>query len=439
LLREDGAKDDTQVMISETVSEQCAAIKCGQISEAELWNHYATRIAQLNPDIHALVDIAQTSSRHNWPPSSLPASPLEGIPIAIKANRDAAGLRTEHGSASLAGRTPTHDHPFVAKIRRAGASIIATSACSEFSLLPSCEPLTRHPVVNPIDSTRGTGGSSGGSAAAVAAGLVPLAHGNDAGGSLRIPAAACGVVSMATFSGTTEGAPLEAGEGFIATCVGDAIAAHQATHTLPTHLHAPPRHPRVGLVLTAPDGTRATPEMRTHLLAAARTLDDWSVDEADPLDEHPFVQHLFAALAPRSGDRIRTLLRTADADRIEPYTHDFLTNTRRVPQEHQRHALQHARDFSRHYNRHYRAFDVVISPLPLPPAPGVVNGERVMSELSSITGRLIAFTWPANIVRWPFVTVGSVQFASSPENFAAALAAARRYEAAGLRAEQSRV
>jgi len=420
-------------MIPTTVTELRGAIFRSQITETEVWDRHAARISDRNPLIHALVDISDsgptTGLQHTAHAQQADDRPLQGIPIVIKANRDTQGLRTEHGSEALAGRIPTSDHPFVAAIRRTGAAIMGTAACSEFSLLPSCEPLAQSAVVNPVDHTNGIGGSSGGSAAAVAAGLVPLAHGNDAGGSLRLPAAACGLASMVTFVGNTAAGRLAAGEGFIANQVEDLLAAHRAMHMLPHDLGPPPQHPRVALILTAPDGSRAAPSMVGQVMAAAQLLDDWWVEEPEPFGKHPFLAQRFAALAPQAGDRIRELVGADDSERLEPYTREFLAHSTHVPPSHRREALRQARDFARQYVGHYLSFDVLISPIPPSPAPGTVNGQGTMSDLSPITGGLTAFTWPANIVRLPFVTVGSVQFASPSGRFSSALLAARRYEA----------
>lgn len=423
-------------MIPTTVTELHAALCRAHLTETDIWDGYAARIAERNPLIHALVDISETQPttglQHAARAQQAAERPLQGIPIVIKANRDTEGLRTEHGSTALAGRTPTRDHPFVAAIRRTGAAIMGTAACSEFSLLPSCEPITQSPVVNPVDPTSGIGGSSGGSAAAVAAGLVPLAHGNDAAGSLRLPAAACGLVSMVTFAGNAAAGSLEAGEGFIANQIEDLLAAHRTMHMLPHAPGPPPQHPRVAMILTAPDGSRATPTMISHVTAAARVLDDWSVEEPQSLSEHPFLGHRFAALAPQAGDRIRELVGGTEFERLEPYTREFLANSTKVPPSDRREALRQARDFARHYARHYRSFDVLVSPIPRPATPGTLNGQGTMGDLSPINGWLTAFTWPANIVRLPFVTVGSVQFASPSGRFGTALTAARRYEASVL-------
>jgi aspartyl-tRNA(Asn)/glutamyl-tRNA(Gln) amidotransferase subunit A len=123
--------------------------------------------------------------------------PLHGVPVAVKDLIDVAGLPTVCGSAVLAGAPPAStDAPVVAALRAAGAVVVAKTHTHEFAYGPTGDVAVQGPCRNPHDPSRITGGSSGGSAAAVAAGLVPLALGTDTGCSVRTPAALCGVVGL---------------------------------------------------------------------------------------------------------------------------------------------------------------------------------------------------------------------------------------------------
>ncbi len=129
------------------------------------------------------------------------------MPVAIKNNRPVRGLRLTYGCALMHDFVSEYDHNVTRRLREAGFVIVGTTTLPEYGILPTSEARVFGPTRNPWDLERTPGGSSGGAAAAVACGMVPVAHGNDGGGSMRIPAACCGLVGLKPARGRISPAP----------------------------------------------------------------------------------------------------------------------------------------------------------------------------------------------------------------------------------------
>jgi amidase len=156
------------------------------------------------------------------------ARPLEGVPMPIKDNVAIAGHTMSAGSSAMRPHIADADAPVVARLRGAGAILFGRTTCPEFCTLPVTEWVDREPTRNPFDLSRVPGGSSGGSAAAVASGVAPAAHGNDGAGSLRIPASCCGLVGVKPTRGRVPMGPTTGPgpsgmicEGFLTRVVAD--------------------------------------------------------------------------------------------------------------------------------------------------------------------------------------------------------------------------
>jgi amidase len=174
---------------------QAELVRTGQVSRAELVTAAIERIEALNPVLNAVVtplfDRAADAAR------AAPAGPFAGVPYLVKDLAcEMEGVRFTEGSAFLADNVSAFDSELVLRLRRAGLVIIGKTNTPEFGMAPACEPVLFGPARNPWDTALSTSGSSGGSAAAVASGMVPFAHGNDLGGSLRYPASACGLFAL---------------------------------------------------------------------------------------------------------------------------------------------------------------------------------------------------------------------------------------------------
>jgi amidase len=175
-------------------------IRTGQVRAAEVWAAAADALDTVAPKLNALV-----APRFAEPLEHSPHGPFGGVPFAIKdLVLHAAGVPQRAGTRLLGdGLAIPGDTYLMARFRAAGLAAMGVTATPELGFNASTEPVATGPVRNPWDPTRSPGGSSGGSAALVAARALPVAHANDGGGSIRIPAGACGLVGLKPSRGRT--------------------------------------------------------------------------------------------------------------------------------------------------------------------------------------------------------------------------------------------
>ena len=166
------------------------------VKPIELIDAAIERIERLNPTLNAVVTPMYEQARA-LALGKIPDGPFTGVPFLLKdLGAPYAGVRMTMASGAMRDFVPDHDSELVARLKRAGLIILGKTNTPEFGILPTTEPRLFGPCHNPWEVTRTTGGSSGGSSAAVAARLVPMAHANDGGGSIRIPASCCGLFGL---------------------------------------------------------------------------------------------------------------------------------------------------------------------------------------------------------------------------------------------------
>ena len=190
----------TDDLIRKDTTELAGLISSRQVSPVELTEACLRRIDALNPTLNAFLtvcgDEAMESAREAEKSAGPDMPPLHGIPVAVKDLEATKGIRTTFGSLAFKDNVPDEDSIIVERLRKAGAIVLGKTNTPEFGQSTSTENRLGDDCRNPWDTGRTSGGSSGGSGAALAAYICPLATGSDGGGSIRVPAAFCGVYGI---------------------------------------------------------------------------------------------------------------------------------------------------------------------------------------------------------------------------------------------------
>jgi amidase len=287
------------------VSEVAALVRGGEVAAREAVTAAIERIEALNGRVNAFIETdaeGALEAADTIEPGD--ERPYAGVPIAIKANTPVSGLCMNFGSNFLSGHRPEHSAYLVRRLREAGFVVVGVTNMPEFGILPTTEPRHTGPTRNPWDLERTPGGSSGGAAAAVLSGMVPVAHGNDGGGSLRIPAACCGLVGLKPSRGRVSRGP-DLGDSFLGVDgvltrtvaetaqlldvlagyeVGDATWAPRPVEPYATSVRRDPGRLRVAMSSANPLGAPVDPECERGMRAAGELLASLGheVEEASP-------------------------------------------------------------------------------------------------------------------------------------------------------------
>ena len=201
---------------------QAELVRRKQVKPIELVDAAIERIERLNPKLNAVVTPMYDEARR-VAGGPLPDSLLAGVPFLLKdLGPQYAGVRYTCGSASMKDYVSKEDSELTKRYKRAGLIVVGKANTPELGLVPTTEPKLFGPARNPWDTSRSTGGSSGGSGAAVASGMVPAAHGNDGGGSIRIPASCCGLFGLKPTRARTPKGP----------AIGDSMSGLSIDHVI---------------------------------------------------------------------------------------------------------------------------------------------------------------------------------------------------------------
>lgn len=380
-------------------------VRRGQVTTLELLETAITRAEAVNPKINAVIYRAYDQARTAARSFTSDSQPFAGVPLLLKdITGYCAGMPTRSASSFLPDTPATDDSYIVARLRRAGFIPFAKTNVPEFGLPPVTESKLYGPARNPWDVNRTPGGSSGGSAAAVAAGVVPVAHASDGGGSIRIPAACCGLVGLKPTRGRNSLGP-EIGdlmnglvtEGVVSRTVRDTASALDATsgympgdpYAAPpparpflAEVSAKPRPLRIAFTTQAPYGAILDPAIAAATEATAKLCEQLGhqVTEAGFDIEAHNVGRSFLTLYGTG--LVRTIDAAAKATGREPQptefeamTWNFYERGRKVTGSQYLAAVAHLQNVARSFAGFFETYDVWLTPtlgaLPLP--VGLIN------------------------------------------------------------------
>ena len=313
--------------------------------------------------------------------------PLGGVPFLIKDfGPMAKGVPFFCGSRGVPGIRPDHDSDLMTRVRAAGLVTLGLTTAPEFGVSFSTEPRRTGPTRNPWDLERGVGGSSGGSAALVAAGAVPIAHGSDGAGSLRIPASCCGLVGLKPSRGRTPAGP-DAGEPLFGLteqfaltrsvrdaahfldavhgpAVGDKYTAPPPARPYAAELGADPGRLRVAVTTRAWTGPAVDPEVAAAASRAARVLEQLGhvVGEASPaIDGEAVMQMLHAGLVA-SIQPLLTAPRRPPASTLEAVTNRIVAEAEAMSALELMAAFDAQNRLSRAVGAFFTSYDLLVTP-----------------------------------------------------------------------------
>ena len=424
--------------------EQARLVREGEVAARELVEASLDAIEALNGALNAftLVTAEQALAAADEVRPGDPR-PFAGVPIAVKdLIALTGGVRTTFGMNAAGDFVPGHDSHTYRRLRDAGLLMVGKTNTPEMGILPVTEPARFGPSRNPWDTDRTPGGSSGGSAAAVAAGMTAIGYANDGGGSIRIPASCCGLVGLKPSRGRVSPGPfwteLVAGfavEGVVTRTVADTAAALDVMAGVEAGdpYWAPPpgapfadaaaREPgrlRVGFFTEAPNGVPVHEHCVAATREAAELLESFGhevVEQTHDWDGDTYVENFVKVWLSVTGDEVRDyeelIGHPIDRDELEPLTRQMLAAAETVTATDYLQALGWLRKLSRRVVGLWDEIDVMLMPtLAAPPieigALEPAAGEPPIQMLMN-SGAWVPFTPVWNVTGQPAMSVPLVQ------------------------------
>ena len=398
-----------------------ADVRVGTVDAADVLEQAIARIEAHDPTLNAMVATRFDAARAEVA-AGLPDGPMRGVPVVIKAlGTDVAGLPAADGSRLFADVVASVDSTIVQRYKAAGMIVLGTTNVPEMGKTTTTESLLHGPCRNPWDTGHSTGGSSGGSAAAVASGMVPVAHATDGGGSIRIPAAMCGLVGLKPSRGRVPTWPHPIGlaaplayHHAVTTSVrdsaalldvvaghvpGDAYGAPTPARPFLDEVGADPGRLRVGVLRVAPGPFPTDDECTAAVDRTAETLRglghevrevELGIDVIAGMSAVGTI--MGAQLRATIDDRLAVLGRDLDDDDIEPWTGVILENALTHSAPDVARALQTAQRLGWTIAEHFGADGVDVLLLPTLPSVTPELGFLDVTDPESMWARSSAYS-----------------------------------------------
>ena len=408
-------------------TEQARLIRKGEVSSVELVSLYLERIERLDPALNAFVTVRADGALEDARAADERSdqAPFRGVPIAVKDLTATAGIRTTYSSRAFAENIPDFDTAVARRIRDAGFVIVGKTNTPEFGTTAFTESELNGATRNPWNPERTPGGSSGGAAAALAAGLVPVAHGTDGGGSIRIPASCCGVFGLKPSRGRVSSAPFHSLEGFstagpISRFVEDAarfldvLAGYEPgdpwwapppERPFADEVGVDPGRLRILVTTEPPVDTPVHPDCAAALTSAAALLDNLG-------------HHVVEGAAPWTGQavidafitvwQVGPALYAVDEQLLTPLNRGLADAARRASAAEYAAAVMQLQAAARRIVEHWEDVDVVLTPtLALPPVPIGWQEDGVEGAIEQLLRNTVftPFTAVANLTGLPAMSV----------------------------------
>lgn len=417
-----------------------ALIRSGDVTETEVLQAALGRIAAKNPEINAVVELYDEPVE-----DTAGQGPFAGVPFLLKdIGAGIAGKRTSCASRAFLSVPPQgHDDELTIRFKRSGLRILGKTNLPELGFNVTSEPVLFGPARNPFDPAHTAGGSSGGAAAAVASGMVPIAHATDGAGSIRIPAACCGMVGLKPSRGLVPQGPAHAdiygglvSEGVITRTVRDtraALAVMSGPDTGAPYAGPVPQpvkaRCRIGVLDAGAEDCRFDEDASRALhLAAARLRDAGHAVEPTGTflspDDWRIPREVY--LAQVCANAAADFFGREVPEDLEPMNRAAIEMGRRMPAESYLESVRRGHDFARRFAGIWNRFDVLLTPALASAAPKLglfpMNHEDValhvdrMTQLAPFAGTFNLSGGPALVVRVSQTATGlplAVQLAGS--------------------------